>query len=54
MHQKATPEQYLASVVRTEDMPSWPDQGSVVREEERIIIKLSDPHLEVYERLHQK
>ncbi len=54
MHQKATPEQYLASVIRAEYMPSWPDQGSVVREEERIIIKLSDPHLEVYERLHQK
>lgn len=51
MHHIATPQQYEASVFRTEGMPAWPEQGSVVREEDRIIIKLSDPDPEVYERI---
>ena len=42
-HQKASQGQYAEAREKAREMPSWPLEGSIVVEEEAIIIKLSEP-----------
>ncbi len=42
-HQKASQGQYAEAREKAREMPSWPLEGSIVVEEEVIIIKLSEP-----------
>lgn len=44
LHEPATTEQYVTACERAKNMPNWPLEGSIVLENDMVIIKLSDPN----------
>lgn len=43
LHEPATTEQYVTACERAKTMPNWPLEGSIVLENDMVIIRLSDP-----------